>query len=188
MRVGVQAPLGFAAGIPLYLSSLTLSKWLADRGVDMEPVGLFALVALPYNVKFLWAPLFDRYAPPWLDQRRGWMLVFAALTGVAIAAMSAFDAATQATSLAVAALCVATLSASLDVVVDAYRAAVQDRRVGGAAALVTVPRRGRLRQHRDRPGAKRGGPDRDHRRGRHRRPAGRPARVDPLAANEPETP
>lgn len=128
MRVGVQAPLGLAAGIPLYLTGQTLSKWLFDRGVDIESIGLFALVALPYNFKFAWAPLFDRYAPPWIarrfDQRRGWMLGFAALTALALAVMSLFDAGESTESLAVAALCVAGLSASLDIVVDAYRTEV----------------------------------------------------------------
>ena len=138
MRVGVQAPLGFAAGIPLYLSSLTLSKWLADRGVDIESVGLFALVALPYNFKFVWAPLFDRYAPPWLDARRGWMLVFAPLTALAIAAMATLDPASDTGALAVAALCVATLSASLDVVVDAYRAEVLEAGERGRGASTYV--------------------------------------------------
>jgi PAT family beta-lactamase induction signal transducer AmpG len=141
-RVGAQLPLGLAAGIPLYLTGQTLSAWLFDHGVDIESIGLFALVALPYNFKFLWAPLFDRFAPPWLgrrfDPRRAWMLGFAVLTAAAIGVMSLFDAATQAGSLAIAALCVAGLSASLDIVVDAYRTEVlrADERGRGASTYV----------------------------------------------------
>ncbi len=120
-RVACQLPLGFAAGIPLYLSGATLSKWLADSGVSIESVGLFGLVALPYNLKFLWAPLLDRYVPPFLGRRRGWLAVLTLATAVAIAVMSRFEPSASVRAIALAALAVATLSASLDIVVDAYR-------------------------------------------------------------------
>ena len=69
--------MGFASGLPLALSSATLFFWLAEAGVALTAIGLFALVGTPYNVKFLWAPVIDRIALPWLTRRlgrrRSWM-------------------------------------------------------------------------------------------------------------------
>ena len=67
--------MGFASGLPLLLTTSTLSYWLAKRGVDKTAIGLFALVGLPYSLKFLWAPLADRYGLPGFGRRRSWMLV-----------------------------------------------------------------------------------------------------------------
>lgn len=141
-RIAIQAPLGFAAGVPLYLSGTTLSKWLADSGIDFESVALLSLVALPYNLKFLWAPLLDRYRLPLLGRRRGWIALFSIAVGVAVAVMSRREPSAELEALAVAALAVATLSASLDVVVDAYRTDVltDDERGRGSATYVIAYR------------------------------------------------
>src|SRR6185436_6692744 len=68
-------PLGFASGLPLALTGGTLQAWLTVAGVDLRTIGIFTLAGLPYTVKFLWAPFMDRFAPPWLGRRRGWMVV-----------------------------------------------------------------------------------------------------------------
>ena len=60
-RVGVMIPLGFSSGMPNPMIGSTLTAWLASEGVDKTTIGLFALVSLPYNLKFLWAPVMDRY-------------------------------------------------------------------------------------------------------------------------------
>ena len=78
--------LGFASGLPLALTAGTLQAWLAAENVDIVTIGWLALVGQPYTYKFLWAPLMDRYAPPFLGRRRGWLLV----TQVALAAAIAF--------------------------------------------------------------------------------------------------
>ena len=65
--------LGFSSGLPLALSGGTLQAWLADVDVDIEAIGWFTLAGLPYTVKFLWAPLMDRFVPLPLGRRRGWM-------------------------------------------------------------------------------------------------------------------
>ena len=65
--------LGFGSGLPLYLTSRTLQAWMTVEGVDLTTIGLFSLVSLPYSLKFLWAPAFDRYIPPFLGRRRGWL-------------------------------------------------------------------------------------------------------------------
>jgi MFS family permease len=65
--------IGFSSGLPLYLLINLLPAWLRTEGVDLKAIGLFALIGLPYTWKFLWSPLLDRYAIPWLGRRRGWM-------------------------------------------------------------------------------------------------------------------
>src|SRR3979411_2103956 len=70
--------LGFSAGLPLALSGSTLRLWMRQSGVDLETIGLFALVGTPYTIKFLWAPVVDALDVPvlsrWLGPRRGWLL------------------------------------------------------------------------------------------------------------------
>src|ERR1700741_3658766 len=64
---------GFSSGLPLYLLLNLLPAWLRSEGVDLKTIGFFALIQLPYTWKFLWSPLVDRYALPWMGRRRGWM-------------------------------------------------------------------------------------------------------------------
>ena len=75
--------MGFASGLPLFLTSRTLQAWMTAEGVGVATIGLFSVVALPYSCKFLWSPVMDRYVPPFLGRRRGWLL----LTQVALAAV-----------------------------------------------------------------------------------------------------
>src|SRR5438552_1629456 len=87
-RMAALLVLGFASGLPLLLTGQTLQAWMNDEHVDIRTIGLFALVAWPYTFKFLWAPFMDRYVPPLLGRRRGWMLVtqlclIAAIIGMA---------------------------------------------------------------------------------------------------------
>ncbi len=131
-------PLGFAAGLPLFLSRNTLTAWLYVSGVSIEAVGLFALVSLPYNFKFAWAPVLDRFRLPWLTRRRGWILAAQLGLVAAIGVMGTLDAATMTAQLALMAIVVASLSASQDIVVDAYRSDVlgDNERGRGSAAYV----------------------------------------------------
>jgi len=137
-RVAVQAPLGFASGLPLYLSGATLTAWLANQGVGVDTIGAFALVALPYNFKFLWAPLLDRFRAPFSSRRRGWILTFQGLLVAAIAWLATTDARVAPDMVALVALLVALLSASQDIVVDAYRTDVLEpaERGRGTSAYV----------------------------------------------------
>ena len=129
--------MGAASGLPLLLTGSVLQAWLKRSGVDLSSIGLFALVGLPYTLKFLWSPLFDRYAPPLLGRRRGWLL----LTQLAVAA-SLFALSLSHPSpgdlwpVSVAALLVAFFSASQDIVVDAYRReSLSDNELGLGSAL-----------------------------------------------------
>lgn len=113
--------LGFASGLPLNLTGSTLQAWLADANVDIRTIGIFSLVGIPYVLKFLWAPLLDRYLPPLLGRRRGWILMYQVALAVAIAVMG-FGSPTKGPYLiGLLALIVAFLSASQDIVIDAYR-------------------------------------------------------------------
>jgi PAT family beta-lactamase induction signal transducer AmpG len=120
-RLFVVTLLGFASGLPLALTGQAMQAWLTVEGLDLATIGFLSLVGLPYTFKFLWAPLMDRFELPWLGRRRGW-LVFTqlALAGVllALSSTSPKDAIRVFALLAVA---VAFVSASQDVVIDAYR-------------------------------------------------------------------
>lgn len=145
-RLALMLPLGFASGLPLALTSGTLQAWLTVAGVDLKTIGLFGAVALPYTVKFLWAPIMDRYVPPLLGRRRGWMALMQIALGCGIAAMAAFRPGEHAEMLAAFALLVAFLSASHDIAFDAYRADVlhAPERGLGAGLSVTGYRLGML--------------------------------------------
>jgi len=121
-RLIVVTLLGFASGLPLALTGQALQAWLSVEGVDIATIGFLSLVGLPYTFKFLWAPLMDRFELlPQLGRRRGWLIV----TQLALAATLLLLAATppkQSLQLfALLALAIAFVSASQDVVIDAYR-------------------------------------------------------------------
>jgi PAT family beta-lactamase induction signal transducer AmpG len=124
-RMLIILAMGFASGLPLLLTLSTLSYWLSKVGVDKTTIGLFALVGTPYTFKFLWSPIMDQVPLPvltrLLGQRRSWLLLTQALLAVAIFAMGLTDPATKPLATAVAALVVAFLSASQDIIIDAYR-------------------------------------------------------------------
>jgi PAT family beta-lactamase induction signal transducer AmpG len=130
--------LGFASGLPLYLTSKTLQAWMTVEGVKLSSIGLFSLVALPYSLKFLWSPLLDRYVPPFLGRRRGWLVITQLALTVAIAAMSLQNPTQALQLLAINAVLIAFLSASQDIAVDAYRVDVLEQREAGAGAAVAV--------------------------------------------------
>ena len=137
-RIGIMLPLGFASGLPLALTSGTLQAWLTVVGLDLKTIGIFTLVGLPYTLKFLWAPLMDRLVPPWLGRRRGWMLVMQLCVALGLAAMAVSGPGQRPEILGVLALVVAFLSASLDIVFDAYRTDLLLRPERGFGAAVWV--------------------------------------------------
>jgi PAT family beta-lactamase induction signal transducer AmpG len=132
------ALLGFSSGLPLFLTSRVLQGWMTVAGVDLSTIGLFSLVALPYSLKFLWAPVMDRYVPPFLGRRRGWLLITQLCVMIAIAGMAIQNPTRSLQMLAINALLIAFFSASQDVVVDAYRTDVLSEREMGAGASIWV--------------------------------------------------
>ncbi|MFQ5673654.1 MAG: MFS transporter [Nitrospinales bacterium] len=137
-RIGVMVLLGFSSGLPLALTGGTLQAWMTVAGVDLRTIGIFTLVGLPYTLKFLWAPLMDRYVPALLGRRRGWLLITQAVLTVLIVAMGLSSPDRAPWALAALALGVAFSSASQDIVFDAYRTDVLRERERGLGAAVSV--------------------------------------------------
>jgi PAT family beta-lactamase induction signal transducer AmpG len=133
--------MGFSSGLPLALTFATLSFRLAEIGVSRTAIGLFALVGVPYSVKFLWSPLIDRMPIPFLTshlgRRRGWALAIQPLLALAILALGLADPRADPGLTALAALAVAFLSASQDIVIDAYRIELLRPEEQGAGAAAT---------------------------------------------------
>ena len=130
--------MGFASGLPRALPVSTLQAWMAVEGVDLKTIGIFSIVALPYTLKFLWSPLMDRFIPPLFGRRRGWILITQALLVAGIAAMAFSSPAQAPLSVGLIALMVAFLSASQDIVIDAYRTDILHVQERGAGAAVAV--------------------------------------------------
>jgi PAT family beta-lactamase induction signal transducer AmpG len=124
-RMLIILAMGFASGLPLLLTLSTLSYWLSTVGLSLTSIGLFALVGTPYTFKFLWSPIMDQVPlpvlTPLLGRRRSWLVVTQALLAIAIFAMGLTDPAADPWWTALAAIVVAFLSASQDIVIDAYR-------------------------------------------------------------------
>ena len=137
-RVAVMLLLGFSSGLPLALTTGTLQAWATSDGLDIKTIGFLTLVGSAYTLKFLWAPLMDRYVPPLLGRRRGWMLLTQCLLIVSIATMGAFSPREAIVSLAMVAVVVAFCSASQDIASDAYRTDVLRKEERGAGAAVSV--------------------------------------------------
>ena len=137
-KIGLLLLLGFASGLPLALTAGTLQAWLATENIDIVAIGWFALVGQPYTYKFLWAPLMDRYVPPHLGRRRGWLLITQVALALAIAFMGTLTPADSAWLLGATALTVAFLSSSQDIVFDALRTDWLAREERGAGAAVSV--------------------------------------------------
>jgi len=145
-RVAAALTLGFASGLPFNLPDSTLQAWLATLDMDIKTIGWFTLVGAPYAFKFLWAPILDRYALPVLGRRRGWMLLLQLVLAVLIAALGVQGErlgigapAEVVYAVAAVALFIAFMSATQDIVIDAYRADTlrpEERGVGSTATQV----------------------------------------------------
>ncbi len=135
-RMVVALLMGFSCGLPLLLTLSVLQAWMKESGVDLTTIGLMSLVGLPYTLKFIWAPVFDRYALPFLGRRRGWLLTAQLWLMAALIWLGYSNPAVHPELLALAALAVAFFSASQDIVVDAYRREdLPDRELGLGSSL-----------------------------------------------------
>ena len=130
--------LGFASGFPLYLTSRTLQAWMTVAGVNLTAIGFFSLVSLPYSLKFFWSPVIDRFCLPFLGRRKGWLCVTQVALAATIAAMIFQRPSHVLQLLAINAFLIAFLSATQDIVVDAYVTDISDASEVGAASGVKV--------------------------------------------------
>lgn len=137
-RIAAVMLLGFSSGLPLALTGSTLQAWLTVSAIDIQTIAWFSWIGLPYALKFLWAPIMDRYVPPLLGRRRGWMLVTQLALAAGLVAMALSSPIESIWLLGCAALWVAFFSASQDVVIDAYRTDLLPAQERGMGAAVGV--------------------------------------------------
>src|SRR3972149_6662790 len=130
--------IGFSSGLPLVLTASTLQAWMTGDGVDLRAIGIFSLVGLPYTLKFLWSPLMDRFVPPFLGRRRGWMVLTQLCILLGIVAMGLNSPHKALWLMGGIALLVAFTSASQDIVADAYRSDILSKQELGLGAAVFV--------------------------------------------------
>ena len=128
--------MGFSSGLPLLLTLTVLQAWMKEEGVDLTVIGAVTLVGLPYTLKFVWAPVLDRFTPPFLGRRRGWLLVFQLALMGAVAGLGQTDPLGNPWMVIAAAFAVTFFSASQDIVIDAYRREdLPDRELGLGSSL-----------------------------------------------------
>src|SRR5688500_12296714 len=126
--------LGAASGFPNQVTESTLQAWLKDVGESNTTIGLMSYVALPYLLKFLWAPLVDRYPLPFLGRRRGWILAMQLALAVAISLFALQNPAISLLPVAICATAIVFFSATQDIAFDAYRTDVSKPHERGLAA------------------------------------------------------
>jgi len=135
----LMAVLGFSSGLPVALTAGTLQVWLAKTGINLHTIGFFSLIGVPYTLKFLWSPFMDRFVPPWLGRRRGWIILVQFVLFLGISGMGFSSPAHTLAAIAGLAFFVAFASASQDIVIDAYRTDFlreEERGAGTAASIV----------------------------------------------------
>ncbi|HUX25935.1 MAG TPA: MFS transporter [Burkholderiales bacterium] len=137
-RVAAVLLLGFSSGLPLALTGSTLQAWLTVSGVDIVTIAWFSWAGIPYLLKFLWSPLMDRFVPPFLGRRRGWMLLMQLALVIGFVGMAISPPKTDLWRLGCLALWVAFASASQDIVIDAYRTDLLPAAERGMGAAVSV--------------------------------------------------
>jgi MFS transporter, PAT family, beta-lactamase induction signal transducer AmpG len=137
-RALVVLVLGFASGIPLALTAGAMQAWLTIENIDLATIGFLSLVGVPYTFKFLWAPLMDRFEPPWFGRRRGWIIITQLALAVLLYFFSKQAPQNGLQVFGMLAVLVALTSASQDIVIDAYRSDLLPLPERGLGASLSV--------------------------------------------------
>lgn len=137
-RLFVVTILGFASGLPLALTGTAIQAWLSVDNIDVATIGFFSLVGVPYTFKFLWAPLMDRFEPPFVGRRRGWLFISQVSIAAALFLLSQISPSKETEFFALIAVLIAFLSASQDVVIDAYRTDILLKTERGLGSSLSV--------------------------------------------------
>lgn len=117
--------LGFSAGLPFYMFSTVLALRLQAHEVGLVVIGFFAWVQLLPTLKFLWAPLLDRFEVPgfgrFWGKRRGWIMLsqLGIFTSLVAMALTSSDESLAITALF--AVLLAFWTTTLEVAADAWR-------------------------------------------------------------------
>ena len=137
-RLVVVTLLGFASGLPLALTGQAMQAWLTLEGLDLAAIGFLSLVGLPYTFKFLWAPLLDRFDLPLLGRRRGWLVLTQVLMAAVLLALASTSPKEAIRAFALLAVLVAFVSATQDIIIDAYRTDLLPAAERGVGASLNV--------------------------------------------------
>ena len=130
--------MGFSSGLPLLLTGGTFKMWMAREGIDVKTIGFLSWVGMAYSLKFVWAPLLDRYQITHWGRRRGWLILTQIALIIFIALMGTFDPKVSLTAMVVTAILVAFFSSTQDAVIDAYRREfLPDEEMGLGASMTT---------------------------------------------------
>lgn len=137
-RLWLAALMGFAGGLPLLLTLTVLQAWLTAEGASLTTIGFLGLVGLPYSIKFLWAPIIDRFKPLGLGRRRGWLLLSQFALAASIVLLGLQSPGSNIWGVVIAGYLVTLFSATQDIVIDAYRReSLADDEQGVAASFYT---------------------------------------------------
>jgi len=135
-RMIVAFVMGFTSGLPLLLTMTLLQAWMKKEGIDLTIIGLTALFGIPYNVKFIWAPFLDRFIPPFLGRRRGWLMIAQIILTLSIVGMGLSNPREEPILLIISAFMVTLFSAFQDTIIDAYRREdIPDNELGMGSSL-----------------------------------------------------
>lgn len=137
-RLSILTILGFSSGLPLSLTGGTLQAWFTQAGIDIKTIGLLSLIGIPYVLKFLWAPLLDKYVISSLGRRRSWMLLSQIAIALSICLLATLVPAQQQSAMILLALMIALFSATQDIAIDAYRTELLQARERGLGIGLAV--------------------------------------------------
>ncbi len=132
-RVASVSLLSISSGLPLGLVIFAIPVWMTTVGVDIKTVGVITLAQVPYAFKFLWSPLMDRFWPPFLGRKRGWVLVMQAVLVLCLSALAWVATAPSVGVVAGLMVLISFASASQDIAYDAYAVEVLEPSEYGAA-------------------------------------------------------
>lgn len=118
-KLGLLGALYFSQGLPYGFFTQALPALLRKEGVSLPAIGASSLLALPWALKFLWAPLVDRWHSPRWGRRRSWILPLQWAAIFTLCGLGAFVRADQLLAMMVAVLVLNLLAASQDIATDA---------------------------------------------------------------------
>ncbi len=131
--------LGYASGLPLMLTASSLLLWYKDSCIDTQSISMLTLIAIPYTLKYLWAPFLDKISIPWLGRRKGWILLTQISLILLIALMSRFSPASSPFIIAFIGFLICFVSATQDIAINAYQTEIlneSERALGNAIAVM----------------------------------------------------
>ena len=130
--------LGFGSGLPFLLVGVTLAIWQREVGFTLTDIGLMSAASWLYLLKFLWAPLLDRYPFPFLGRRRGWLLVSQIGVAFFLAAMAILGPKNVEFVFVLLMVATSFFGATQDIVVDAYRIEIAPPSAQAALAAMST--------------------------------------------------